>query len=77
MKTITIDFLGLAGFVLFVLLCWLLASCAAGPDYSPDVVTHAASYGGGSTPTFDATGRVTGMRATGADRVSRKTMLHD
>lgn len=39
-----------------------LASCATGPDYTPDVTAHAASYGG-VIPAFTADGRMAAFSA--------------
>ena len=39
-----------------------LSSCAVGPDYTPDVTSHSASFGG-VIPTFTADGRMAAFSA--------------
>lgn len=51
--------------------CAWLSSCATGPDYTPDVQAHAASWG---APTFSARGA---MLAPASTPTTRHTMLHD
>lgn len=59
---------------LLCILVALLSSCATGPDYTPDVTAHAASWG--TAPVFDNQGK---MLATGNNgvRQGRSTMFHD
>lgn len=43
-----------------------LSSCTMGPDYTPDVTAHSASYGG-IVPTFMPDGRMAAMSAAQGD----------
>lgn len=54
-----------------------LSSCTSGPDYTADVVTHAASYSGSQTPEFNSRGQMMGMQSTVGSANTRRTMLHD
>ena len=60
--------------LLLILAASALPSCTLGPDYTPDVAAHAASFSG-AVPIFDANGRMAGMQATGVSQ-SRPTMFH-
>ena len=57
--------------ILILAACAWLTSCAIGPDYTPDVQAHAASWG---APTFNGNGA---MLAPHSVPATRKTLLHD
>lgn len=58
--------------LLLLLLIIFLESCAVGPDWSPDVTAHAASYS--TQPVYSPQGV---MLSRGSVQQGRKTMLHD
>ena len=58
---------------ILAILSLALASCAYGPDWSPDVQTAAASFGG---PVYSPSGALMSTGGGGSS-ATRKTMLHD
>ena len=60
---------------LLLALTLALASCAVGPDWSPEVAAASNYYG--STPVYDTRGRLMGVQGGGAGSVKqhRSTML--
>lgn len=69
----TIAHLLLFTWLVILILIWM-PSCAMGPDYSPDVTAHAASYGG-LAPTFTPDGRMSGLAPAGPPP-QRRTMFN-
>jgi len=58
---------------ILLLTALLLSQCAYGPDWSPDIQTATASWGG---PVFAADGRMMAPGGGGGSS-GRKTMFHD
>lgn len=62
----------LIAYTLFILMLLFMSNCTLGPDWSPDVTAHAASWS--ATPTYSPSGV---MLAPGnRSSQTRSTMLH-